>query len=209
MRKGFSLALLSAALIMVAGCGDNNSAGKVAPATAQQASSIAPLQFADVPAMIEDFGDYSSENGSFKLISSKPLHLQLAPTVVSGDLPENVEREVRRAALYGVYRTLIHTNADAVIVTSVPNQVTMNPHTSKLLGKPSLMITVTREQALQAVKHLVDAKQLSDLVIPEQAGTIQLDNWRKDFEAVYFKDEGQKALLKQIQASGGDLVNNG
>jgi hypothetical protein len=164
------------------------------------------MQFADVPAMIEDFGDYSSENGSFKLISSTPLHLQLAPTVVSGDSPENVERELRRAVLYGVYRTFIHTNADAVIVTSMPNQVTINPHTSKLLDKPTLMATVTRAQALQAVKHLVDAQQLSDLVIPEQAGTIQLDNWRKDFEAVYFEDEGQKALLKQIQSSGGDLV---
>lgn len=182
------------------------------PATqveALPANNLAPQAFADVPAMIEDFGDYSAENGSFKLISSSPLHIQLAPTVVPGDLPENVQREIRRAAIYGVYRTLIHTSAPAVKVSSVPNQVTFNPQSSKILEKPSLVVTVTREQALQAVKKLIDAQQLSDLVLPEQAGTIQLDTWRKDFEAIYFGDEGQEALLNAIKASGGDLVNNG
>lgn len=175
----------------------------------QPATVLAPQAFSNVSAMVEDFGDYSAENGSFTLVSSEPLHLQLAPTVVPGDLPENNVREVRRAALYGVYRTFIHTNAPAVKVTSVPNEVTFNPHASKILDKPGLVVTVTREQALQAVKQLIDVQQLSDLVLPEQAGTIQLDNWRKDFEAVYFGDEGQEALLNAIKASGGDLVNNG
>ncbi|HCD9834320.1 TPA: hypothetical protein NER77_004519 [Pseudomonas aeruginosa] len=208
MRKAFGLALLSASIITVAGCGDSQQASPK-PAAAVQAEGLAPMHFATVDAMIEDFGDYSAENGSFVLESSEPLKVQFAPTVVPGDLPENIEREVRRAALYGVFRTLIHTDAGAVAVTSVPNETTFNPHSTRLLEKPRLTISTTREQALQAVKSLVDAQQLSELVVPERAGTIQLDNWRKDFEALYFKDEGQKALLQALQASGAAVSFNG
>lgn len=41
-----------------------------------------PLQFKSVAEMIEDRGDYAEENGTFKLVSAKPLKIQLAPTVV-------------------------------------------------------------------------------------------------------------------------------
>jgi len=46
-------------------------------------------------------------------------------------------------------------------------------------------------------------------VRPEQAGTIQLDNWAPKFEDAYMTDKGQIRLLEAIKAAGGDLVNNG
>lgn len=210
MRKGMTLALLSAALITLGGCGESDKpVVTTAKPAASHAAPLAPLQFADVPAMIEDFGDYSAEKGTFKLVSSTPLQFQIAPTVAAVDLPENVQRELRRAALYGVYRTFVHTGADAVKIKAVPMEWKTNPTTLTIQDKPSLEITVTRAQALKAAQSLVEVQQFSDLVTPEQAGEIQLDNWRKDFEAIYYKDDGQGALLKAIQAAGGDLVNNG
>lgn len=168
-----------------------------------------PLQFKSVADMIEDRGDYAEENGSFKLVSAKPLKIQLAPTVVPGDAPENVQRELRRAALYGVYRTFAHTNADAVSVTVVPREVTLNPVTSKLLKAPSVRVSVTREQAMKAAGQLVKANSASDLIAPEVAGDTQLDEWTPAFQNYYFKDAGQLQLLNAIKAAGGDLVNNG
>lgn len=168
-----------------------------------------PLQFKSVAEMIEDRGDYAEENGSFKLVSDKPLEIQLAPTVVPGDLPENVQRELRRAALYGVYRTFAHTNVNAVSVTVVPREVTLNPVTSKLLKKPSVQISVTRDQAMTAAGKFVEASSASDLVVPEAAGDTQLDEWTPAFQNLYFKDAGQLQLLNAIKAAGGDLVNNG
>lgn len=173
------------------------------------AQELQPLQYPNVSAMVEDLGDFSSENGTFAVLSENPLQIRIAARVVPGDLPENVTREVRRAALYGVYRTLLHTTAESVQVTAVPNQITLNPYSSKILSSPSLQVTATRAQALEAVKRLIGVDALSDLVTPEQAGTIQLDSWSESFEPLYFKDDGQEALLKAIKAAGGDLVNNG
>lgn len=173
------------------------------------AQELEPVQYSNVSEMVEDLGDFSAENGTFAVITEKPLHIRIAAKVVAGDLPENIASDVRRAALYGVYRTLVHTSADSIQVTAVPNQITLNPYSSKLLASPSLQITVTRAQALEAAKALTGAKSMADLVSPEQAGTIQLDNWSKSFEPLYFKDDGQAALLKAIKAAGGDLVSNG
>lgn len=210
MRKGLTLALLSAALISLGGCGEAEQPVETdAQPAVSQAAPQGPLKFESVAAMIEDFGDYSAENGTFKQVTDAPLQIQLATTVAAGDLQENIDRELRRAALYGVYRTFIHTDTDAVKVRVVPNELAGSPPTLTVRERPNLEVTVTRAQALQAAQSLVQVEQLSDLVTPEQAGKIQLDNWRKDFEGVYFKDDGQEALLKAIQAAGGDVVNNG
>lgn len=173
------------------------------------AADLVPLHFATVGEMIEDRGDYSAENGTFKLLSGKPLKIQLAPSIVPGDLPENNAREIRRAALYGVYRTLVHTDADKVTSIAVPRELNIREQTSRLLTRPSLSITVTRAQALEAAGRFVKIESAADLVNPEQEYSIQLDNWTPEFEAIYMSDEGQINLLKAIEAAGGDLVNNG
>jgi hypothetical protein len=173
------------------------------------AEELQPQQYASVSEMIEDMGDFSAEKGTFAVLSEKPLQIRVAAAVVPGDLPENVNREVRRAALYGVYRTFVHTAAESVQVTAVPNQITFNPYSSTLLKSPTLKITVTRWQALEAAKALTGAGAMEDLVTPEKTGSFQLDNWSKSFEPLYYKDDGQAALLKAIKAAGGDLVNNG
>lgn len=179
------------------------------PAGQVLAAELKPLQFDTVEEMIEDLGDYSAENGTFTLLSTEPLKIQLAPSVVPGDLPENDAREIRRAALYGVYRTLVHTDADKVTSVAVPRQVNIREQTSKLLSKPSLSITVTRAQALKAAGQFLKVQSAEDLVRPEQAGTIQLDNWVPEFQRAYMSDKGQIMLLEAIKAAGGDLVNNG
>ncbi|EMO9523720.1 hypothetical protein RJ634_006306 [Pseudomonas aeruginosa] len=179
------------------------------PAGQLLAEELKPLHFATVGEMIEDRGDYSAENGSFKLLSAKPLKIQLAPSIVPGDLPENNAREIRRAALYGVYRTLVHTDADKVTVVAVPRELNIREQTSRLLTRPSLSITVTRNQALEAASRFVKVETAADLVNAEEEHGLQLDNWVPAFEAAYVTDEGQIKLLEAIKAAGGDLVNNG
>lgn len=169
-----------------------------------------PLQFASVSEMIEDRGDYAAENETFKLLSTSPLKIQLAPDVVPGDLPENMQREVRRAALYAVYRTFVHTNAKKVEVVAIPREVHLGPTpTFKFLDKPSVWIRVTREQALKAAASLTKAKSYPELVKAEEPSDMQMDDWVPTFERLYFSAEGQLQLFKAIKAAGGDLVNNG
>ncbi|MCP1651816.1 hypothetical protein [Pseudomonas nitroreducens] len=192
MPKGLRLALLAVALSASTAMADTDPAK--------------PMHFDDVPAMIDDFGDYAADNNTFQLISSKPLKIRLSPSVISGEPAENAESEVRRAGLYGVYRTLIHTDAQVVTVQVVPREVTLNPQSARLLSSPALQISATRAQALAAASKLIKVKDLQDLVVPEPAGTIQLDNWRADFESLYFKEAGQQALLDALQGSGASVT---
>lgn len=195
MHKGLRLAFLAVALSAATAMADT--------------APLKPLHFDDVPAMIEDAGDYSVEKGTFKLLSSSPLHIRMSPPVTQADLPKYVAQDVVRAALYGVYRTFIHTDASAVTVTSVPAQITLNPYTVKLQKKPELEVSVTREQALNAVGKLIGADDFADLVESEQAGDMQLDSWSKDFDDLYHTVEGKKALLDALEASGAKVSFKG
>jgi len=153
-----------------------------------------PQQFGSVGEMIEDRADFSEELGTFKLISAHPLHIQLAAQVVANDLPEVVLSEVQRAAIYGVYRTLIHTNVDKVRVTAVPMEVTLNPWSGRMLKSPIVDLEVTRAQALKAVAAKIPAEALNDLI----EITAHSDSWAKPFEGLYYKPEGQQALIKTL-----------
>jgi hypothetical protein len=195
MHKGLRLALLAAVLSSATAMADT--------------APLKPMHFDDVPAMIDDFGDYAADNNTFQLISAQPLEIRLSPSLAQGEPAENAVSEVRRAGLYGVYRTLIHTDAQSVTVQVVPREVTPGAQGAKLLSTPVLKITATRAQALAAASKLTKVKDLDALVVPEQAGKIQLDNWRSDFEALYFKDAGQQSLLDALKASGAKVSFKG
>lgn len=164
------------------------------------AHALEPQHFDSLPAMVEDFGDFSEENGTFKVLSAKPLHVQFSPQVVPGDLPENIRYEVQRAALYGVFRTFVHTSVDAVQVTASPIEVDLKNGESKKLKVPSVNITVTRAQALASIKKFIQVNDFSELVDPQQMGKTQLDNWTKGFENLYYKQPNIDKLLVDLKA---------
>jgi len=204
MKKGLKPALL-AAVIGLHGCGEvaetqATSSSVVAPVQASTSVHLKPQHFATVEELVEDFADFSEENGTFKVLSSQPLHIQMAAQVVANDLPETVQTEVQRAALYGIYRTLIHTDAPSVHVTAVPMVVTLNPYSSRFLDSPKVDLEVTREQALQAAKKHAGADTLDELVAPDASMGIQLDSWSKAFEPFYYRIERQRELLSTLGA---------
>jgi len=204
MQKGFKTLLLVAAIIGLQGCGDEASApaAKEAtpPKTAAADTQLKPQQFATVTDLIEDFADFDEGNGTFQLISADPLHIQMAAEVVANDLPEVIQSEVQRVALYGVFRSLIHTAAPAVKVDAVAKEVTFNPRTSRDLAEPKVHIEVTREQALRAVQQHLAIDSLSELVTPDNSLGIQLDTWSEGFKPYYYQLESQQKLIKSLQS---------
>jgi hypothetical protein len=178
-------------------------AAVLASSVALSAHALEAQHFDNLPAMVEDFGDFSDENGTFKLLSTQPLHVQFSPQIVPGDLAENVRYAVQRAALYGVYRTFVHTSAESVRVTATPIELDIKNGTSKKLKGPLVEVTVTRAQALSAVKKLIQVNNFAELVKPEQMGTMQLDNWTKGFESLYYKQPGIDKLLSELKATQG------
>ncbi|QEY65409.1 hypothetical protein FXN65_26365 [Metapseudomonas lalkuanensis] len=64
-----SLVLISTSFFNMVGCSDSTDRKIVKPSSVANAL---PLQFKTAPEMIDDFVDYSTENGSFELISTHP-----------------------------------------------------------------------------------------------------------------------------------------
>lgn len=155
--------------------------------------------FPDVKSMIDDFNDYSTSNGTFVVLTSKPLHIQLSPQVVKGDLPEVIKEQVNRALMYGIYRSFIHTQINDITVTAVPIEINFRNKKSILLSKYKKTISITRSEALSLVKKYINVASFSELVADTKIGTIVIHNqWTKDFNRIYYNDQGSPGLNRFI-----------
>jgi hypothetical protein len=108
--------------------------------------------FPSVEAMIEKFNDYSSSNGTFKIIKNNPLHIQLSPQVVNRDSHKTIEFAVKRTIIYGIYRSFVHTNINSITVTAVPQEINFKNKKSRYLSAYKRTISVTKDKALFLVK---------------------------------------------------------
>lgn len=145
-------ALSLACALALAACG--NAEGPVAASAAASSAPLAPAasataavptQFQDVVQLFEELNDFPPDTGEFVLVNRSPLAIKLGPMVAEKDDPELIKGAVALAAVYGVYRTLIHTPARSVKVTVRP-LVVKNKKRVPLQGYDQ-EVAVTREQA--------------------------------------------------------------
>ncbi len=152
-------------------------------------------KFSSVEAMIEEFNDYSASNGTLKILAKEPLHIQLSPIVVKRDFPEVIEEAVKRALVYGVYRTFTHTPANNIVVTVVPKEMNFKNKEYKYVSEYKRTISITRKAALALVKKHIHVRSFSDLVSETKIGDITMkDQWTKNFKRIYYNDKGYPGL---------------
>ena len=152
---------------------------------------------------IEDLNDYSSEAGTLKLVSSSPLKFEIFQTDAAKQQPAYKAEAVNRAAIYGIYRTFIHTDVPELEVaagllemhSAVPRVVKPNP-------QYKVVVRTTREQALKAISSLLpEVKSFQDLVAKQTVGGLVFDDlWTDAFDSVYLKGSEQAKLLKALNA---------
>lgn len=167
-------------------------------ASISYANDLEPIQYSGVKEMIEDLGDFSEENGTFRVLKEDPLTVQISPKVFPNEPADNAAYEVKRAAVYAVYRTFIHTKANSVTVTAFPLQFTPGKSEVSYLKSPKVVIKTTREKALSVVNGQIGADSFSALTAPEKAGSMQLDHWSKSFENVYYKEPQLNKLVNSL-----------
>lgn len=146
-----------------------------------------PTKFPSVPDMIQQFNDFSSDNGTFKIISKKPLHIQLSPEVFPNDLKKVISEQTERAAIYGIYRSFIHTDVDKITVTAMPKIYNKNDY----LIADKVTITKTRTQALKDIQKFIPITDFSELTIPDEYGH---DETSKEYKQLYYNDQGGAGL---------------
>jgi hypothetical protein len=161
------------------------------------AYSAPPSKFGSVPEMIKGLKDYSTGNGTFKVLTKDPLHIQLSPIVVPGDFPEVVEAQVKRALIYGIYRSFVHTPVNRITVTAIPLE--RNPRTegTRYLSAYKRTVTKTRSQALELVRHHLRVATFDALVTDERIGQFVVpDQWTRAFNRLYYQDQGAPGLTQ-------------
>lgn len=145
-------------------------------------------KFATVQEMISDFGDFYPENKSYELISESPLHIRLSPMTMKGEHVDVLQEELKRAMIYGIYRSFIHTDVNEITVTVYPVLTTFRPVSHTLLPDMAVTISKTRQQALRDVQKFVNVKSFAELL-----GGKEL-TWTKQFNQLRFNDQGGAGL---------------
>ncbi|WP_339379086.1 hypothetical protein [Xenorhabdus lircayensis] len=84
------------------------------------------------------------------MIRETPLKIRLSPSAYNEDLPDVKENLVKRAIVYGIYRTFINSNNDKVTVVSY---LVDSNDSKKLKGSPEYTVTLMKEQALKRVMY--------------------------------------------------------
>lgn len=159
-----------------------------------------PTQFSSIETMIEEFNDFSVEEGTFKIIKKNPLHIQLSPKTVPNDLPQNITDGVDRALVYGVYRTFAHTKYTKITVTAIPKETDLKTLKSKLLDAKKKTITIDRINALTLAKKYLQITDFSDLITETKKGNYTIKNtWTDNFKKIYYNDSGSPGLTKFVQ----------
>ncbi len=166
--------------------------------------SSRPSQFATVKEVIEDFNDYKAEDGSFKIIKNRPLHIQLSPTILgSSEYPNgaddsaSIEWDVKHTLVYGIYTAFIHTPANEITVTSVPMVFNIKSRKHKYLKSHQKTLTITRQRALEMIQKYLPITSFDELKTDETIPNIEgifHDQWTEEFKRVYYNGSGSPGL---------------
>jgi hypothetical protein len=159
--------------------------------------SSPPSQFATVKEVIEDFNDYKSKEGAFKIIKNQPLHIQLSPTILGSheypdgsDDPAKIEEESKHTLVYGIYTAFIHTPVNQITVTSIPMVFNLDTRKHKYLPAYKKTLTISRDQALEKIQKFIPvtsfAQLKTDETVPGIEGLINHDQWTKQFGEIYY-----------------------
>jgi len=156
-------------------------------------------KFDSIEKTFESLSDYTVKMGNLRIIDNSIPSIALYTTVLKHDSVEGIKSEARRALLYGVYRTFIHTKHKKVKVTVYPMLTNMDTGSKKELSIYKKTITVEREKALSVIQLLSGVLNFDSLVTDMKFGNqIISDMWSKDFEKLYYNRSRTKVWLDKL-----------
>jgi hypothetical protein len=105
-------------------------------------------KFFSVKEMLADAGDFSTENGTLKIIdgNSKNPKIQISEPIVKGDLDEIIEKFVKRDIVYVAFQSFAQTPTEKITITSIP--VDLEDRT-KYYPKYEKTMTITKKSTDQ------------------------------------------------------------
>lgn len=168
----------------------------VALAVASFSAAAAPEQFKSVAQLMDsyqDFRDYKDHPG-FKVLSEKPLHIQVSPAVFEKSSVEQIKTAIEKASVYAAYRSLYQTPATSIKVTVLPLSINMDTLEMKYLQSGKIDFTATKKQAVNLVKQYGNITNEEDVITAS-------GDWTPKFQNCCYLESGKPgvaAFSKQL-----------
>jgi hypothetical protein len=167
-------------------------------------------QYPDILTLIEATGDYDKQNGTFKLLAQKPLHIQLAKPTYNGDLEEKIRQQVMRDIVYVGFRTFAQTNVDEIKITSMPIKWDNPKHKGfDYLQEFKQTATLRRSKAESILEKYYGHADFSKLFGEMVDGTYQPEIPNMHLKRMMFNDLGEPTLdevFAQLQITSHNLL---
>ncbi|MFD0893140.1 hypothetical protein KBB96_17105 [Luteolibacter ambystomatis] len=157
--------------------------------------------FNSIPEMIEELGDYSSDNGTFEIIARKPLHIRLSRLVDPSESAQSVKDQNEQTLLYGILRAFIHTQTDEITVTAFPIEQTDSKRRS--LRDMAVTLRVHRVDVLALISQVQPTKKFDDLLVVKDLGGFESYEPSEVYQRIYndgngVKPPGRKRFLAEL-----------
>ncbi|HWM24473.1 MAG TPA: hypothetical protein VNP98_06590 [Chthoniobacterales bacterium] len=120
--------------------------------------------------MEEAATNYSNEEGTFKVISNHPLHIQISPLIPLKSPSDWIESTVHQEAVQTVFEAFIHTPVNALTITVLPKTWEDSGKTGAPLTEFRVSLSVTRKRALALLNRYFPGKGFEDLVGTQDGG---------------------------------------
>lgn len=153
-------------------------------------AAAAPQQFKTVTALMDEYNDYSTDAGTFKVISKVPLKIQISPKVFSGDSDKAIEVASYKASVYAAYRTLLQTPAKEVNITIVPLSFNLSKQEKSYLKDKQYSFSLTKEKALK-LAHSFAGTANPDEIIGNDGY-----EWTDNFSSCCYLESGHPGVVK-------------
>jgi hypothetical protein len=191
--------------LIVASCGTSTESQKdtatqkqLVPALPESNANKEPLKkYRDVSAMMKGTNEYSEENGTFKIISQTPLHIQLSKPALEGDSDDEIKQEVKRNIVSVGFRTFAQTDIDELKITSIPMKVSMqNAKEFIYIQQYQQTLHLKREKAKAVLQKYYGHTDFTKLFGEQVTGIYMAELPTKEFKKMLFNDQGEPTLDK-------------
>ncbi|WPQ63540.1 hypothetical protein SIO70_01505 [Chitinophaga sancti] len=121
--------------------------------------------YASVIEMIEESGDFTQENGSMKVISKSPLHIQISSAAGNIDDLEQMKRNAMQELIYIAYASFTMTDIPQITITTVPYDAAQFIDHQKMVFQKaaSTTITISREKARRVMQARLSTSNFDDM----------------------------------------------
>ena len=122
-------------------------------------------KYQTIAAMIDSSGDFASDNGTFKILSESPLHIQISEITLDGMPNEQIKQETLKNIVYIAYQAFATTEIESLIITSVP--LIFDTEKQEIIGYNDnfkTTLTIDRNKAKKVMEQFVGLTDFDDLL---------------------------------------------